>query len=58
MYHHAVMFACYGYDMIHCLGSQCDDTRESNKAVQGEEEEFSAPLRDKGKLSSNIILKC
>ncbi|XP_054893023.1 centriole, cilia and spindle-associated protein [Poeciliopsis prolifica] len=29
--------------------SQCDDTRESNKAVQGEEEEFSAPLRDKEK---------
>ncbi|XP_005804296.2 centriole, cilia and spindle-associated protein isoform X1 [Xiphophorus maculatus] len=29
--------------------SQCDDTRESNRAVQGEEEEFSAPLRDKEK---------
>ncbi|XP_043992038.1 centriole, cilia and spindle-associated protein isoform X3 [Gambusia affinis] len=29
--------------------SQCDDTREPNKAVQGEEEEFSAPLRDKEK---------
>ncbi|XP_016525888.1 centriole, cilia and spindle-associated protein [Poecilia formosa] len=29
--------------------SQCDDIRESNKAVQGEEEEFSAPLRDEEK---------